>query len=169
MRVHLPEPEATAIVPGSFDPITNGHVDIIERAARLFDRVVVGVLVNIEKSGLFTAEERVGMVQELFAHEPRIEVASFEGLLVDFAHRRGAGVVVRGIRAVSDYEYELQMALMNRRLAPDVETIFLLPKEENSFISSRLAKEVCRFGGDTGGILPPAVAERVKQKFGGRS
>lgn len=154
-----------AVVPGSFDPITYGHVDIIERAAGLYDRVVVGVLLNESKEGLFRPDERVAMIRRIVGRNRRIEVRAFDGLLVRFARECGARVIVRGIRAVSDYEYELQMALMNRRLEPGIDTVFLLPKEEYSFLSSRLVKEVCRLGGDVTGLVPPAVLTALKSRL----
>lgn len=155
-----------AIYPGSFDPITNGHLDLIERAARLFDRLIVAILRNEGKQPLFTAEERVEMLRQVLRDYANVEVDSFEGLLVDYAARRGAGVIVRGIRAVSDYEYELQMALMNRRLAPQIETVFLMAGEAYSFISSRLVKEVASLGGDVSGLVPPVVEARLKERVG---
>lgn len=155
-----------AIYPGSFDPITNGHLDLIERAARLFDRLIVAILRNEGKEPLFTAEERVDMLRQVLRDYANVEVDSFEGLLVEYAARRGAGVIVRGIRAVSDYEYELQMALMNRRLAPQIETVFLMAGEAYSFISSRLVKEVASLGGDISGLVPPVVEARLKERVG---
>lgn len=155
-----------AIYPGSFDPITNGHLDLIERAARLFDRLIVAILRNEGKEPLFTAEERVEMLRQVLRDYANVEVDSFEGLLVDYAARRGAGVIVRGIRAVSDYEYELQMALMNRRLAPQIETVFLMAGEAYSFISSRLVKEVASLGGDISGLVPPVVEARLRERVG---
>lgn len=155
-----------AIYPGSFDPITNGHLDLIERAARLFDRLIVAILRNEGKEPLFTAEERVMMLRQVLKDYPNVEVDSFEGLLVDYAARKGASVIVRGIRAISDYEYELQMALMNRRLAPDIETVFLMAGEAYSFISSRLVKEVASLGGDVSGLVPPVVDARLRERVG---
>jgi len=122
-------PETLAIYPGSFDPLTNGHVDIIQRGARLFDRIVVAILLNVEKSPLFTVDERVEIAREVFANNPSVEVDTFDGLLVDYARRKRAGVIVRGLRAISDFEYEMQMALMNRHLNPEVETVFMMPAE----------------------------------------
>ena len=150
-----------AICPGSFDPLTLGHVDIVRRAARQFDRVVVAVLVNPEKTARFSVPERLGFIRATFADDPRVEADAFSGLLVDYARRRGAAAIVRGIRAVSDFEYEFQMALMNRRLAPEVETVFLTPAEEYSYVSSKLVKEIAALSGDVTGLVPPAVAERL--------
>ena len=154
-----------AVVPGSFDPITNGHIDIIDRAAGLCDRVIVGILVNSEKEALFTVEERIDLIRSLFRRKKKIEVIAFEGLLVAFAESAGARLIVRGIRAVSDYEYELQMALMNRRLSPAIDTAFLLPREEYSYLSSRLVKEVCRLGGDVSALVPPPVERLLKARL----
>ncbi|MGH9788826.1 MAG: pantetheine-phosphate adenylyltransferase [Candidatus Acidiferrales bacterium] len=156
--------QITAIYPGSFDPVTNGHLDLIERASKLFDRLIVALLVNPEKDPLFTLDERVEMLREVVAHLPNVEVETFDGLLVDHARRRGARVLLRGIRAVSDYEYELQMALMNRQLAPDIETVFMLPAEAFSYLSSRLVKEVARLGGSIKDLVPAAVHERIRSK-----
>lgn len=153
-----------AVYPGSFDPITNGHLDLIERAARLCDRLIVAVLRNEAKQPLFTAEERVEMLHEAVQCYPNVEVDSFDGLLVDYARKRGATALVRGIRAISDYEYELQMALMNRRLCPDVETIFLMSGEAYSFLSSRIVKEVIRLGGDISGLVPAPVEARLRDR-----
>lgn len=153
-----------AIYPGSFDPITMGHLDIIERSARLFDEVVVALLLNIEKQPMFTTEERVEMIREAIPLS-NVRVGTFEGLLVHYAVQQQAQVVVRGIRAISDYEYELQMALMNRRLEPNVETVFLMAGEAYSYISSRLIKEVFKLGGSIKGLVPPLVEERMHDKI----
>jgi pantetheine-phosphate adenylyltransferase len=153
-----------AIYPGSFDPLTNGHVDIIQRGARLFDRIIIAILVNREKTPLFTAEERVEIVREVFASDRNVEVDTFGGLLVDYAQRRQASVIVRGLRAVSDFEYEMQMALMNRHLAPDLETVFMMPGEAYTYLSSRLVKEVFALGGSVEGLVPPAVERRLLVK-----
>ena len=153
-----------AVYPGSFDPLTNGHVDIIARGARLFDRIVVAIAVNAEKAPLFTMDERVEIARAVFKDHPTVEVDTFDGLLVDYVAHRRADVIVRGLRAVSDYEYELQMALMNRRLNPSVETVFLLASEAHSFISSQLVKEVASLGGNVAGLVPPAVEERMKRR-----
>ena len=152
------------IYPGSFDPITNGHLDLIERGSRLVDRLVVAILRNEEKRTLFTVDERIEMLREVTHNLPNVEVDSFNGLLVDFASQMGATLILRGIRAISDYEYELQMALMNRRLAPHVETVFLLSGEAYSFLSSRLVKEVISLGGNISGLVPPTVEERLKRR-----
>ena len=153
-----------AIYPGSFDPVTNGHLDLIARAANIFDHLVVAILRNSEKNPLFTVEERVAMLSEGIAEFNNVSVSTFDGLLVDFAREERAHAVVRGIRAISDYEYEFQMALMNRRLAPDVETIFLMPDAKYSFVSSRLVKQVFRLGGSVDGLVPKFVVERMKDK-----
>ena len=154
-----------AIYPGSFDPITNGHLDLIDRGAKLFGKLTVSVLGNDAKQPLFTVEERVEMLREVVHGYPNVEVASFDGLLVDYAFQKGATVLLRGIRAISDYEYELQMALMNRRLRPGIETVFLMAGEEYSFISSRLVKEVIRLGGNIAGLVPPTVEVRLKHRI----
>jgi pantetheine-phosphate adenylyltransferase len=153
-----------AIYPGSFDPLTNGHLDLIARAAKIFDHLVVAILRNSQKNPLFTVEERVAMLSEGTAEFGNVSVSTFDGLLVDFAREQRAHAVVRGIRAISDYEYEFQMALMNRRLSPDVETIFLMPDAKYSFVSSRLVKEVFRLGGSVDGLAPKFVIERMKDK-----
>ena len=154
-----------AIYPGSFDPITNGHLDLIERGARLFDRMVVAVLQNEAKQPLFTVEERVAMLRDVVGRFGNVEVDCFEGLLVKYAAERGASVIIRGIRAISDYEYELQMALMNRRLQPQLETVFLLAGEQFSFVSSKLVKEVIGLGGNITGLVPPAVEKRLRERL----
>lgn len=154
-----------AIYPGSFDPITCGHLDVIQRGARIFDRFVIAVLRNQEKNPLFPVEEREEMVREACRAYPHVEVESFDGLLVDYARHKGAGVIIRGIRAVSDYEYELQMALMNRRLAPEIETMFMMAGEVYSFISSRLVKEVIRLGGNISELVPPEVETRLRNRL----
>jgi pantetheine-phosphate adenylyltransferase len=154
-----------AIYPGSFDPITNGHLDVIERGARLFGRLIVSILRNEAKAPLFSVEERMEMLAEVTAPWKNIELDSFDGLLADYALRRGARVILRGIRALSDYEYELQMALMNRRLQPGVETVFLLAGEQFSFISSRLVKEVIGLGGNIAGLVPPVVERRLVDRL----
>ncbi len=155
----------TAVYPGSFDPLTNGHLDIIRRGSRLFDRLLVAILENEGKSPLFTVAERKELIARCVADIPGVEVHSFSGLLVDFMRRVDATAVVRGIRAVSDYEYELQMALMNREISPGVETIFMLPAVEYTYVSSRLVKEVFRLGGDVARLVPPVVLESLKQRL----
>ena len=154
-----------AVYPGSFDPLTNGHLDIIRRATRLFDRVLVSVLENEGKSPLFSVAERMELIAQCTSSIPGVEVHSFSGLLVEFMRRAGATAVVRGIRAVSDYEYELQMALMNRELSPEVETIFMLPAVEFTYVSSRLVKEVFRLGGDVGRLVPTPVLDSLKARL----
>ena len=154
----------TAIYPGSFDPVTNGHLDLVARGSKLFDRLVVAVLRNASKNPLFSVAERVEMLRAGTAQFNNVEVATFEGLLVDFAREQGAQAVLRGIRAISDYEYELQMAHMNRRLHPEVETIFLMPDAQYSYVSSRLVKEVFRVGGSVEGLVPQLVIDRLKSR-----
>jgi pantetheine-phosphate adenylyltransferase len=154
-----------AVYPGSFDPLTNGHLDIIRRAARLFDRMLVSVLENEGKAPLFSVPERMELITRCTRGIPGVEVHSFSGLLVDFMRRVSAGVVVRGIRAVSDYEYELQMALMNRQLNADAETIFMLPAVEYTYVSSRLVKEVFRLGGDVAHLVPAPVLAALKDRL----
>ena len=154
-----------AIYPGSFDPITNGHLDVIQRGARLFDRLIVSILRNETKSPLFSVEERVEMLKEVLTVYPNVEVDSFDGLLVEHAVARGATVLLRGIRAISDYEHEWQMALMNRRLRPGLETVFMMASEAHSFISSRLVKEVFSLGGNVAGLAPPSVEARLRARL----
>jgi len=155
-----------AIYPGSFDPITNGHLDIIQRGAKLFDEVIISILVNPEKAPLFTLEERVAMIHTILNDQfSNVKVDTFEGLLVEYAMRQNAQVIVRGIRAVSDYEYELQMALMNRRLEPRIETVFMMPAEAYSYLSSRLVREVFKFGGSVEGLVPPLVQQKLTEKM----
>ncbi|MCS7315085.1 MAG: pantetheine-phosphate adenylyltransferase [Bryobacterales bacterium] len=157
-----------AVYPGSFDPITNGHLDLVDRASRLFDRLIVAILRNEAKKPLFSVEERLEMAREVLKPWTNVEVESFSGLLVDFARARGARVILRGIRAISDYEYELQMALMNRRLAPQIETVFLMAGEDYSFLSARLVKEVVALGGDVSGLVPALVHERLRRRLAAR-
>ncbi|MBI1955288.1 MAG: pantetheine-phosphate adenylyltransferase [Acidobacteria bacterium] len=154
----------TAIYPGSFDPTTNGHLDLIERGSKIFDKLIVAVLHNAGKSPLFSLEERVEMLQEVIQHCPNVSVDTFDGLLVDYAVRRQARVILRGIRAISDFEYEMQMALMNRKLDPNLETVFMMPAVAYTFLSSRLVREVCQLGGDIRGLVPPLVEERLRAK-----
>src|SRR5205085_10184612 len=157
-----------AIYPGSFDPVTNGHLDIIERGCKLFDEIIISILVNPEKQPFFTLEERQEMLSEVLQNinqaSCRVRVDSFRGLLVNYAVAQQANVIVRGIRAISDYEYELQMALMNRRLEPRIETVFMMPAETYSYVSSRLVKEVFQLGGTIDGLVPAVVEERMRQK-----
>ena len=156
-----------ALYPGTFDPPTNGHVDLIQRGAKIFDRLVVAILVNPVKNPLFTVEERVEMLREVTASLGNVAVATFDGLMVDFARQQGATAVLRVIRAISDYEHEFQMALMNRRLAPEIETVFLQPAGRYSFVSSRMVKEVFSFGGDVTSLVPPNVFKRLKARING--
>jgi len=157
-----------AVYPGSFDPLTNGHVDIITRGARLFDRIIVAILVNAEKAPLFTAEERVEIARAVFKDRRNVEVDTFDGLLVDYVGRRGAQVIVRGLRAISDFEFEFQMALMNQRLNRQIETVFMMPDEKYTYISSRLIKEVFALGGQVHGLVPELVEERLRDKRAAR-
>jgi pantetheine-phosphate adenylyltransferase len=155
----------SALYPGTFDPPTNGHIDLIQRGAKLFDHLIVAILNNPGKNPLFTVEERVEMLKESTATLSNVSVATFDGLMVEFARQQGASAVLRGIRAISDYEYEFQMALMNRRLAPEIETVFLQPAGRYSFISSRMLKEVFSFGGDVTGLVPPNVLKRLRGRI----
>jgi pantetheine-phosphate adenylyltransferase len=157
--------QVTAVYPGSFDPITNGHLDIIARGVRLFDRIVVALLRNEDKEPLLPLAERIEITRAVVAPYPSVSVDSFDGLLVDYARARGAQAIVRGLRALSDFEYEFQMALMNRRLEPGVETVFMMPSEAYSYVSSRLVKEVVRLGGDVTGLVPPQVIARLKARY----
>lgn len=157
--------EKLAVYPGSFDPVTNGHLDLVRRATGIFQKVVVAVLRNIQKDCLFTVEERVQLLRESVSGLPNVEVDAFDGLLVDYVRRKKARHILRGIRAVSDFEYEFQMALMNRRLAPDLETVFLMPREEYTYLSSRLVREVARLGGPVEGLVPPPVIRLLKERF----
>jgi pantetheine-phosphate adenylyltransferase len=161
-------PPRVAIYPGSFDPLTSGHVDIIERGARIFDSIIVAILANVEKTPLFTEKERVSIIREVFKGNSNVQVETFDGLLVDYAQRKHASVIVRGLRAVSDFEYEFQMALMNRHLAPGIETVFMMPAEQYTYISSRLIKEVFALGGAVEGLVPPVVEEQLRQKQAGK-
>ena len=153
-----------AVYPGSFDPLTNGHVDIITRGARIFDRIIVAILINAEKAPLFGMDERLEIAREVFKDFPNVEVDTFDGLLVDYVERRRAQVIVRGLRAVSDFEFEFQMALMNRRLNGKIETVFMMPAEQYSYISSRLIKEVFALGGRVHGLVPELVEQRLREK-----
>jgi pantetheine-phosphate adenylyltransferase len=158
-------PKVIAIYPGSFDPITNGHLDLIQRGSRMFDKLIVSILRNDSKEPLFSVEERMEMLCEVVGPYPNVEVDSFHGLLVDYAAARSATVLVRGIRAISDYEYELQMALMNRRLGPQIETVFLMAHEAYSFISSRIVKEVFSLRGNVSGLVPASVEARMQRRM----
>jgi pantetheine-phosphate adenylyltransferase len=153
-----------AIYPGSFDPVTNGHLDLIDRGAKIFDRLTVSILRNMDKDPLFTLEERVEMLREVTQPWPNVEVDVFSGLLVEYAQLREAHVILRGIRAVSDYEYELQMAMMNRKLNPNLETVFMMPAVAYSYLSSRLVREIAQLGGPMTGLVPPAVEQRLRAK-----
>jgi pantetheine-phosphate adenylyltransferase len=155
----------SALYPGTFDPITNGHTDLVRRAARLFDRVIVAIAANPAKKPLFDLKERVALAQGALAGIERVQVAGFDGLLVECVHRHNAGVILRGLRAVSDFEYEFQLAGMNRRLAPDVETVFMTPSEQEMFISASLVKEIAQLGGDVSGFVAPSVATALAAKF----
>jgi pantetheine-phosphate adenylyltransferase len=157
--------KVTAIYPGSFDPPTNGHLDLIERGSKIFDELVVAILRNSEKTPLFSLGERRRMLEELTSDFKNVSVDTFDGLTVDYAARVKASAVLRGIRALSDYEYELQMALMNRKLRPDLETVFMMPAEQYSYLSSRLVREVARLGGDISGLVPEIVEQRLKEKL----
>ena len=154
-----------AIYPGSFDPITNGHLDVIARAATLFDEVIVAPASNEAKPGLFSMEERVEMLQAVTVRFPNVKVVAFGGLLVEFARLHGAVAVVRGLRAISDFEFEFQMALMNRKLEPNIETVFLTPREEYTYLSSRIVKEIARLGGPVDGFVPEPVVEALRKKL----
>ena len=154
----------TAIYPGSFDPITYGHLDLIERGSKIFDQLIVALLRNPEKTPLFSLEERIEMLGEVTQHCPNVSIDSFEGLLVDYAVRKQARVILRGIRAISDYEYELQMALMNRKMDSNLETVFMMPAVAYTYLSSRLVREVCQLGGNIKGLVPPQIEERLRAK-----
>ena len=155
-----------AVYPGTFDPVTNGHLDLVERASRQFDRLIIAILRHDEKQPVFSLEERMALLREAAAPFANVEVDAFHGLLVDYAQKVGAGTIVRGLRALSDFEYELQMAMMNRRLAPDVETVFLMPSEAYAYLSSRLVREVARLGGDLTGLVPAQVVAALKRRLG---
>ena len=159
-------PVTTALFPASFDPITNGHLDVARRALRIFGRLVMGVAVNVTKRGTFTVEERMEMVRAELGEDSRVEIRSFDGLTVDYARKIGAAVVIRGVRAMSDFEYEFEMALMNKRLYADVETVFMLPSQEYMFVSSSRLKELVRFGRDVEEFVPAEVAKRLRQRLG---
>lgn len=154
-----------AVYPGTFDPVTHGHLDLVERARRRFDRLVIAVLRNEDKQPVFSLDERIALLREAVSAWDDVEVDTFDGLLVDYARRIGATVIVRGLRAVSDFEYELQMAMMNRRLAPEVETVFLMPSEAYSYVSSRLVREVAKLGGSVTGLVPPVVDAALRRRL----
>jgi pantetheine-phosphate adenylyltransferase len=153
------------ICPGSFDPITNGHVDIIERAAKMFDKVIVAVLINKSKVPVFTLEERILFLKKVFKGRPNIEIDSFSGLLVDFAKNKGAKVIIKGLRALSDFEYEFQMALLNKNLSPDIETMFMMTNINYSYLSSSAVRELAKLGGDIEGLVPESIKDIVLEKF----
>ena len=153
-----------AIYPGSFDPLTSGHVDIIERGAKIFDSIIVAILANAEKVPLFSEDERIAIIRDVFKDYQNVQAETFNGLLVDYAQKKNASVLVRGLRAVSDFEYEFQMALMNRHLAPGLETVFMMPDEKYTFVSSRLIKEVFMLGGEVATLVPPVVEQRLRAK-----
>jgi len=157
--------KVTAVYPGTFDPITNGHLDIIGRGVSLFDEIIVALLKNADKEPLFSLEERLEVVTGVVKRFPNVRVETFDGLLIDYARSRGARAIVRGLRALSDFEYEFQMALMNRRLGPDLETVFMMPSEAYSYVSSRLVKEVVGLGGDVTGLVPQEVLDRLKARY----
>jgi pantetheine-phosphate adenylyltransferase len=160
----MPSSKRIAIYPGSFDPLTNGHVDIIERGARIFDEIIVAILANVEKTPLFSEKERIDIISDVFKGRANVRAETFNGLLVDYAQQKGATALVRGLRAVSDFEYEFQMALMNRHLAPGLETVFMMPAEQYTYISSRLIKEVFMLGGEITGLVPQIVEEKLRAK-----
>ncbi len=158
----------TVVYPGSFDPLTNGHLDVIQRAARLFDRVIVAVARNEDKHPLFTQAERLELVSKAISHLPNVESDAFDGLLVNYVERRGGQAIIRGLRAVSDFEFEFQLALMNRKLKEQIETIFMMPKDTYTFLSSRIVKEIARLGGDVSSFVPPHVQSALVQKLAGK-
>ena len=161
----MPWMERKAVYPGFFDPITNGHVDIILRGLKLFDSIIVAVLKNPKKEALFSTKERVTMIEEIFTDQPKVEVQAFGGLLVEFVRSHKAGIVIRGLRAVSDFEYELQMAMMNRQLDPEIETLYMMPSVHYSFLSSSMVKEVVSLGGSVSGLVPEVVENRLREKL----
>jgi pantetheine-phosphate adenylyltransferase len=161
----MPKTARVAICPGTFDPITYGHMDIIERGLKIFDKVIVAVAESDSKGPIFTVDERLDMIRKTVGRKPKVQVESFRGLVVDFAKKRGAGCLLRGVRMLSDFEYEFQMALTNRKLSPDVETIFLMPNESYAYLTSRLIKEISTMGGDVRTYVPPYVFKKLKERF----
>ena len=161
----MPRTRALAVFPGSFDPVTNGHLDIVRRGLAVFGGVRLAILLNSEKKPLFSVEERLEILREAFRGNPRVELDTFSGLLVDYARQVGASVILRGIRAISDFDYEFQMALMNRRLDPRIETVFMMPAESYTYVSSRLVKEVFQLGGRVSDLVPPVVERRLREKY----
>ncbi len=157
-----------AVYPGSFDPVTNGHVDIIERSARVFDKVYVAILKNSSKHPLFSVAERKELILRVTKHIPNIEVTSFDGLLVDFLREKNAAVIIKGLRAVSDFEYEFQMALTNRKLAPEIETFFMMTSAQNQYLSSSIVKEIAKYHGNLDGLVPPQICEDIYRKIEGQ-
>jgi len=157
--------KTTAIYPGTFDPLTNGHIDLVQRATRLFDTVILAIAANPSKQPMFSLEERVAMAEQVFAQQPKVQVMGFSGLLADFAEHQQAQVLLRGVRAVADFEYEFQLASMNRQLNPDLDSLFMTPSEKNMFISSTLVKEVARHGGDVSSFVTPNILQALLQKF----
>ncbi len=154
-----------AVYPGTFDPITNGHIDLIKRALGFVDELIIAILINSEKKPLFSVKERIGLMKNVLPQSKRIRIDQFDGLLVDYASKAGAQIILRGLRAVSDFDYEFQMALMNRRLEPQIETVFLVPAEQYTYVSSKLVKEITALGGAVTGLVPPEVEKRMKEKF----
>lgn len=154
-----------AVYPGTFDPITNGHLDLIHRALEFVDELIIAILVNSDKNPLFTVKERIDLIRRVMPKNPRVKIDEFDGLLVDYAAKKGARMLLRGLRAVSDFDYEFQMALMNRRLAAQIETVFLVPAEQYSYVSSRLVKEIAFLGGNVGGLVPPEVERSMAERF----
>ncbi len=162
------ERRSVALFPASFDPITNGHLDIIERSLKIFDELVLGIAVNVAKPGTFSLDERLAMLRAVLGHEPRIRITTFDSLTVDFARKIGANVVIRGVRAMSDFEYEFEMALMNRHLVPETEILFLMTSLEHLYVSSSRLKELVRFGANIDEFVPPTVAKRLRERLGTR-
>lgn len=155
-----------AVYPGTFDPVTNGHIDLVERSLRIFDELIVAIAANPKKQPVFSLEERIGMFRKVVARYKRVKIEGFDGLLVDYVKQKKAVGIIRGLRAVSDFEYEMQMALMNRRLDNDIETVFLMPNEEYSFITSTIVREAASYGGDVSSLVPKVVVEKLKKKYG---